>query len=39
MTKLETCQEKEIRKADKKRKYQEGEEILLGLKNNRSKEK
>ena len=39
MTKLETSKEMEIRKADKKRKEQEGEKILQVLKINRSKEK
>ena len=31
--------EKELRKANKNRKQQEGEELLQGLKNNRSTEK
>ena len=39
ITELETSEEKELRKADKKRKQQEGEELLQGLKNNRSTEK
>ena len=39
MTKLETNEEKEIRKAYKKRKEQEGEKILQRLDNYRTKEK
>ena len=39
ITELETSEEKELRKTDKKRKQEQGEELLQGLKNNRSTEK
>merc|ERR1712112_412035 len=39
ITELVTSEEKKLRKADKKRKQEEGEELLQGLKNNRSTEK
>ena len=39
ITELETSEEKELRKTDKKRKQEQGEELIQRLKNNRSTEK
>ena len=39
ITELETSEEKELRKTDKKRKQEQGEELIQGLKNKRSTEK
>ena len=39
ITELETSEEKELRRTEKKRKQEQGEEVIQGLKNKRSTEK